>query len=690
MLVAVLLSLLLAVAVARAAASAGRPRAALAPAGAGPLLSPSLEAGETLMGQPTAVGRFGTALALSADGTTALVGAPRADGDLGAVTVYVRSGSTWSEQAELSGQDLPPRGAASQCVEEPGEEAGECGFGRSVALSADGDTALVGAPRENGFQGAAWVFVRSGSTWSLQGQLELGEAAGHARLGTSVALSADGDTALVGAPAEHSGRGGAWIFTRSGVQWTPAGQIPTGAVNEQGPAHFGRAVALSADASTALVGAPANDEGVGAAWVFTRGGETWSQSQELEGAGEVGAGHFGASLALSGDGNTVLVGAHNDSGAAGAAWTFERSGSFFNPIGPELAGPEAGGSFAASVALSDDGHTALVGAPVADANRGAAWWLIRSGATWSATELGISGISGESGAGRAGFSVALSADASVGLVGGPRYAQKTGAAWPFLAAKEHEREPAPQPNPGPIPGGSGGNGNTQTNTSTTGSGSGAHNGVLATNLVGAPVFAVSGNIAPLAGHVYVKLPGTSVFVPLTGLRQVPFGTVVDATHGKVKVTTMTPSGHTQVIVFFAGRFKLTQSRNGVVIATLVGGSFSVCPTRRERLHIASLAAATGGLAGPEGLSVAEGTSPTALAAASRKHVVRKLWAEGHGKYETKGNYASGAVQGTRWLTEDLCDGTLIHVASDRVLVVNLLTHRHRSVRAPHSYLAKAP
>ena len=76
--------------------------------------------------------------------------------------------------------------------------------------------------------------------------------------------------------------------------------------------------------------------------------------------------------------------------------------------------------------------------------------------------------------------------------------------------------------------------------------------------------------------------------------------------------------------------------------------------------------------------------------ASGKHVVRKLWAEGHGSHSTKGSYASGAVLGTRWLTENLCDGTLIHVATDSVAVTNLVTHLHVIVKAGHSDLAKAP
>jgi hypothetical protein len=106
----------------------------------------------------------------------------------------------------------------------------------------------------------------------------------------------------------------------------------------------------------------------------------------------------------------------------------------------------------------------------------------------------------------------------------------------------------------------------------------------------------------------------------------------------------------------------------MVVATLTGGDFSVCPTARERAH----------------------TAHAASTHATGKHVVRKLWAEGHGNFTTDGNYASASVRGTRWLTEDLCEGTLIHVATDRVAVTNRVNHHHVTVKAGHSYLAKAP
>jgi hypothetical protein len=188
-----------------------------------------------------------------------------------------------------------------------------------------------------------------------------------------------------------------------------------------------------------------------------------------------------------------------------------------------------------------------------------------------------------------------------------------------------------------------------------------------------PVLARTGNVAPVSGKVLVRLPGTSKFVPLSSLEQIPFGSVIEATHGTVSVTTAEPGGKTQTGQFFSGEFVLTQEKNGRVIATLTGGDFSVCPTKRERSHIARA-----------------GSAFARAASASGSHVVRKLWANAHGKFSTKGNYAAGAVQGTEWLTEDLCDGTLIKVTRDKVAVTNLVNHRHVEVTKGRHYLAKAP
>src|ERR1700722_15394480 len=192
--------------------------------------------------------------------------------------------------------------------------------------------------------------------------------------------------------------------------------------------------------------------------------------------------------------------------------------------------------------------------------------------------------------------------------------------------------------------------------------------------VPSPVLAKTGNVAPVEGTVLVELPGTKTFVPLASLTQIPFGTIIEATHGTVSVMTANPNGTTQTGQFFDGQFILTQGKNGQVLAKLSGGNFSVCPTARERAHRARVSS----------------RAPDAETAASGKHVVRKLWANAHGKFSTEGNYAAGAVQGTEWLTEDLCEGTLIRVTRDKVAVTNLVKHRRVEVKTGHKYLAKAP
>ncbi len=362
-------------------------------------------------------GEFGTSVALSGDGDTALIGGPADNEDVGAAWVFTRSGSTWSQQ----GEKLTGAG-----------ETGSGRFGRSVTLSADGDTALIGGTRDNSNIGTAWVFTRSGSTWTQQGGKLTGTGeAGHGEFGRSVALSADGDTALVGAWGDNGNAGAAWAFTRSGSTWAQQGEKLTG-TGEAGQAEFGTSVTLSADGDTALIGGPADNEDVGAAWVFTRSGSTWAQQgPKLTGGGEIGEGRFGVSVALSDDGNTALVGGPGDNSATGAAWAFTRSASAWSQQGGKLVGSgETGaGAFGSSVALSDDGNTALVGAPEDDAAKGGTWVSTRSSGVWSQQGSKLTG--GEEDNSEFGVLVALSTDGNTALVGGWNDDGRRGAAWVF-------------------------------------------------------------------------------------------------------------------------------------------------------------------------------------------------------------------------------------------------------------------
>ncbi|MGH2732947.1 MAG: FG-GAP repeat protein [Actinomycetota bacterium] len=291
---------------------------------------------------------LGYSVALSGD--TALVGAAGDNGkgtSSGSAYVFVRSLGAWRRQAKLLASD----GAA-------GDQ-----FGYSVALS--GDTALVGAFFDDDHgesSGAAYVFVRSGTAWSEQAKLIPADGPPGAQFGRSVALL--GDTAFLGAPRDdHHGEssGGAYVFGRSGETWTQQAKLAgtDGAPGDQ----FGQSVALSGD--TALVGARDDDdrgENSGSAYVFGRLGEVWNERAKLLAADGAPGDIFGYSTALSGD--TALVGAlsDDDRGAgAGAAYLFMRSGTLWSEQ-PKLLAPDGapGDQFGSSVAVSGD--TALVGA----------------------------------------------------------------------------------------------------------------------------------------------------------------------------------------------------------------------------------------------------------------------------------------------------------------------------------------
>ena len=397
-------------------------------------IDPFIQQGEKLTGSgeigstPYYGSEFGASVALSADGSTALIGGCYDNYGFGAVWVFTRSGETWTQQGQkLTGES---------------GESGNPAFGFSVALSADGSTALIGGQEDDSYGdfAAAWVFTRSGSTWTQQSSLlpGIGErAVGY--FGWSVALSSDGNTALIGG-LESGKVGAAWVFTRSGSSWVQQGKQLTGG-GESANGAFGAPVALSGDGNTAVIGSPVDSPGVGAARVFTRSGEAWTQQGEkLTGGGEVGNGGFGSSVALSSDGSTALIGGYPDNHGVGAAWVFARSGEAWTQQGEKLTGGgEVGnGGFGSSVALSSDGGTALIGGYPDNHGVGAAWVFARSGEAWTQQGEKLTG-GGEVGNGGFGSSVALSSDGDTALMGGPADNSTVGAAWVLV---NEERAPA--------------------------------------------------------------------------------------------------------------------------------------------------------------------------------------------------------------------------------------------------------
>ena len=344
------------------ASAAGRPASAAAARQpvCNPLAIVALQQAELHASDPASPDQFGCVVAISGD--TALIGArEKTVGDLdnaGAAYVFVRSGATWKFQQKLVASD-------------PGD--GDS-FGETVALS--GNTALIGAPAKTvtmnnttyDVAGAAYVFVRSGTKWTQQTELNAPSPGTSNYFGSALALS--GTTALVGAsgttvadqtPTDQPAAGAVYVYAVSGATWTEQTQLV--ASDPSTNAYFGAAVALSGD--TALIGAPAGYQGSphGAAYIFEGSGSSWTEQARFVAFDEAPSDAFGWAVALSG--NTALIGAPGITVAgkeyAGAAYVFGGSPTGWLPrVELNASDPVGGDQFGCSLALS--GTRALIGA----------------------------------------------------------------------------------------------------------------------------------------------------------------------------------------------------------------------------------------------------------------------------------------------------------------------------------------
>jgi hypothetical protein len=431
---------------------------------------------------------FGTSIALSADGNTLAVGADSEassatgiDGDQsdnsaddsGAVYVFGRSGTRWSQQAYVKASNT---GTADQ-------------FGASIALAADGNTLAVGAYGEDSSatgidgdqddnsasgSGAVYVFSRSGSGWSQQAYVKASNTEEGDLFGYSIALAADGNTLAVAAYGEASSANGidgdqsdnsadasgaVYVFSRSGTTWSQQAYVK--ASNTGTEDWFGYSIALAADGNTLAVGAYGEDSSAtgidgnqsdnsasdsGAVYVFSRSGTSWSQQAYVKASNPEKGDLFGYSIALAADGNTLAVGAdgedsnaagidgnqsNNSSYASGAVYVFGRSGTTWSQQAyVKASNPGAENRFGASIALAADGNTLAVGAYGEDggttgingnqtdysaSGSGAVYVFSRSGATWSQQAYVKASNTGTFD--WFGYSIALAADGNTLAVG---------------------------------------------------------------------------------------------------------------------------------------------------------------------------------------------------------------------------------------------------------------------------------
>ncbi|HEY0719944.1 MAG TPA: FG-GAP repeat protein [Gammaproteobacteria bacterium] len=368
--------------------------------------------------------QFGYRVALSGDGNTVAISAIGEDSsatgingeqadelatDAGAVYLFVRSIDSWVQQAYIKASNTDPFDA----------------FGSSLALSSDGNTLAVGASGEssgatgvNGEQtlntaaqsGAVYLFTRNASTWSQQAYLKASNTDANDNFGSSVALSSDGNTLAVGATGEDSAAtgingdedsdtasnsGAVYLFTRSATSWTQQAYLK--ASNTEAFDAFGGSLTLSSDGNSLAVGAVGEDSaatgingdelsdaaiGSGAVYLFARSSGVWSQQAYVK-ASNTGAGDaFGSSVALSGDGDTLAVGASlEDSSAvgvngdqlnelavnAGAVYLFTRSADLWSQqTYLKATNTDPFDNFGVAVALNNDGSVLAVGADQED------------------------------------------------------------------------------------------------------------------------------------------------------------------------------------------------------------------------------------------------------------------------------------------------------------------------------------
>lgn len=302
---------------------------------------------------------FGVSVGISGSGDLAAVGAENGENSdgkrVGAVYIFERTDGAWSQRAKITPND--------------GTDGDD--FGSSLDVSADGTTLVVGNSDddENGDDaGSAYVFARENGKWIESVKLIPDDGDSDDEFGGSIALSGDGTVAVVAAKGDedpHSGS--AYVFERDGGGWTQQAKLAADA--DDSDDLFGHSVAVSDDGTVVLIGAvfyDPNGDDSGAVYAYRRDGGSWTQTTLVPDDGSKGD-HFGIDVSVVRGGNLAFVAANGVEGPngelVGATYVFERSGdSWVQRARLVPDDGDAGDGFGEAIAASEDGHTAIVGA----------------------------------------------------------------------------------------------------------------------------------------------------------------------------------------------------------------------------------------------------------------------------------------------------------------------------------------
>lgn len=359
-------------------------------------------------------GRFAVDLELTADGSRMVAGGPdRCAGGMssrGIAYVFDRRGAGWAQVAVLE----PSGGAANDY------------FGRDVAISGAGDLSVVGSHCHDQTdvedQGGVYVFTESGGVWSEAQILLASDGVEGDRLGETVAVSADGGTILVASPQQAGQRGGVYVFTDPGGGWTQTQKL-TASDGASGDL-FGSAVGISEDGLVIVIGAPGDQSGTGAVYIFTDPGATgtWTEAQKLTGSGGTSGDRFGEAVAVSADGSVIAAGASDRDFATGVVYVFNESGGAWSQDEILTASDGAASDyFGMDLDISSAGGLLVIGAQSddvgAEINQGSAYVFIDTAGTWT-EDRKLLASDGEA-TDFFGAAVAVSDDESVLVCGAP-------------------------------------------------------------------------------------------------------------------------------------------------------------------------------------------------------------------------------------------------------------------------------
>jgi len=381
--------------------------------------------GNKIIGSPTCSNcQQGTAVSISDDGNTAVIGALFAGSTGSEVTggayVYQRSAQgNWNQQ----GPALLALDANSGSV-----------FGFEVAINGDANTILIGAPNDtavgNSSVGAVFVFnLASDGTWSEKAKL-VGKSilGGNANQGTSVGLSQNGKVVCSGGPGDGSGAGATWVFHMNRRVWTEVTKLVGS--NSIGRASQGTACDVSGNGETLVSGGWTDDGGTGAVWVFALESGEWKEQAKLVPTGSAGTDvFFGTTVAIDSKGGTVVVGGIFDDDGEGAAFVFIRRSTKWGQLQKITGYPPF---FGYSVDISSNGNFIAIGASSFDGNSGGAiMYVLNSGVYEKFNGVLLSGTD-TAGAALQGNGVAVNKNGITVLIGGPADSNNVGAAWAFL------------------------------------------------------------------------------------------------------------------------------------------------------------------------------------------------------------------------------------------------------------------